>query len=149
MPLHGFLDQPKLVVGTVAASALAAGDDFHPRRVVRHRRKPRHKPRSSWLRPVASRNGGHSKTVRALGSEKAEGALFRDLGTARREAVRYAGELLRDSDASFCDSEEWRLEPVWERQRNEGWLSRARGDSNRLSRPSWIADVDPDQPRGA
>jgi hypothetical protein len=59
------LDQPELLLSTVAASTLTAGDDFNARRIVRHRRMPRRKPRPSWLRPVSGRIGGHSTDQRA------------------------------------------------------------------------------------
>ncbi len=58
--LGRLLDQPDLLLGSVASAALAAGDDFHALDGLRHRRTPRLPPRPSWLRRLSGRIGGRS-----------------------------------------------------------------------------------------
>jgi hypothetical protein len=58
--LGRLLDQPDLFFGSVAAPALAAGDDFNAFNRLRHRHAPRLEPRPSGLRRVSGRNGGRS-----------------------------------------------------------------------------------------
>jgi hypothetical protein len=59
--LHGLFNQPNLLLGSVAPTALHAGDDFNTINRLRHRRMPRLNPRPSRLRHVSGRIGGWSK----------------------------------------------------------------------------------------
>ena len=60
--LHGLLDQPNLLLGSVASAAFAAGDDFNALDGLRHRRIPRLPPRPSRWRRLSGRIGGRSRS---------------------------------------------------------------------------------------
>jgi len=54
------LNQPDLLLGSVAPTAVGAADDFNAIDGLGHRCAPRLEPRPSWLRHVSGRNGGRS-----------------------------------------------------------------------------------------
>jgi hypothetical protein len=63
--LHSLFDQPDLFLGSIAPTAMDAGDDFNTLNGLRYRRMPRLKPRSSGLRQVSGRIRGWSRLVSA------------------------------------------------------------------------------------
>ena len=65
-----------------------------------------------------------------------EGTELADIGTARAEAVRLSGEVLRDTGAKYWDHPDWRLDVLDERGRT-------------LFSLRFVADEQADAPRTA
>jgi hypothetical protein len=91
--LHGLLDQPDLFIGSIAPTALHAGDDYNTLNELRHRRIPRLEPRPSRLRQIAwshwglvqamtSRPAGHERLPPAVGRQNLELAPFWAIGAS-------------------------------------------------------------------
>jgi hypothetical protein len=93
------LDQPDLLLGTVASPALPAGDDFDALDGLRHRRAPRLEPRSSGLRQVSGSIGGRSSATLADPPPPPPRLPF-DLGEVYRARVADLREMLAGGDAS-------------------------------------------------
>ena len=87
--LHSLFDQPDLFLGSIAPTALNAGDDFNTLNRLRHRRMPRLTPRPSRLRQVSGRIGGWSKAqIRSAGFSLLDMRSFLARRGSRAEGVR-------------------------------------------------------------
>lgn len=63
--LHGLLDQPDLLLGSVAPPAMDAGNDLNALDGLRHERVPRREPRPAGLCRLSGRTGGRSTPIPA------------------------------------------------------------------------------------